>query len=270
MIKQFAIAVIVCAAAAPVHADGVIDISQTISTTGLGGCDTAGFPVTLCASGSYRLISNLTVPSGRNGIDLSANEITIDLNGFTIAGSTGAGIGINGLNSYADGIIITNGSVEDMNSGIYLVGDYVQVKGVNVSENGGTGLYAGYSSIVQEVTATLNGGSGIVVGAGSVVTDSAASNNTGDGIVGNGVGVLISDNASYFNGGDGIETRNGSSVTNNVSRNNTGFGLISGTGAGGVHHTGYRNNSFSGNTGGTVSGGIDAGGNTCSNHINCP
>src|SRR5262245_22568311 len=39
-------------------------------------------PVTISQPGSYRLSSNLNVPSNTNGIEISSNDVTIDLNGF--------------------------------------------------------------------------------------------------------------------------------------------------------------------------------------------
>jgi len=39
------------------------------------------------SSGSYYLTTNLTATSAQNGVQVSTNHVTIDLNGFTIAGS---------------------------------------------------------------------------------------------------------------------------------------------------------------------------------------
>ena len=51
-----------------------------------------GFPVTLSRSGSYVLSSNLIAPADKTGIVIAANDVTIDLNGFKIAGSGPAGV----------------------------------------------------------------------------------------------------------------------------------------------------------------------------------
>ena len=42
--------------------------------------------MTISRSGSYRLSSNLTVPLGSNAVEITASSVTLDLNGFTIAG----------------------------------------------------------------------------------------------------------------------------------------------------------------------------------------
>ena len=49
-------------------------------------------------SGSYYLTSNLTAAAGQNGITVNADDVTIDLNGFTLTGS-GADSGDGGRGS---------------------------------------------------------------------------------------------------------------------------------------------------------------------------
>jgi hypothetical protein len=45
----------------------------------------AGFPVLICQSVSYRRSGNLTIPDvNTNGIDISADDVTLDLNGFAM------------------------------------------------------------------------------------------------------------------------------------------------------------------------------------------
>ena len=60
--------------------DGVVLINQA-SVMAAGG-----FPYVITQSGSYRLSGNLTVPSGVDGIDINADNVTLDLNGFSIVG----------------------------------------------------------------------------------------------------------------------------------------------------------------------------------------
>ncbi len=68
--------------------DGVRIITQKRAgqgnvTTG----DTPGFPVTISESGSYRLGSNLIVPDAdTTAIDITAGNVVVDLNGFSILG----------------------------------------------------------------------------------------------------------------------------------------------------------------------------------------
>ena len=68
-------------ATSAIASDGVLEINQTCAgQTGCFAGDAAGFPVTISASGSYRLTSNLTVPNeNTEGIVVSANDVGIDL-----------------------------------------------------------------------------------------------------------------------------------------------------------------------------------------------
>ena len=71
-----------------VAADGVYEINQACAlSTGCFLNDAAGFPVTITASGSYLLTSNLVVADvDTNGIEVSEKGVTIDLNGFAVSG----------------------------------------------------------------------------------------------------------------------------------------------------------------------------------------
>lgn len=112
--------------------DGVIEINQAKAVAGLVTTgDAPGFPVTLNLSGSYVLTSNLDLPAAMsgpatNGIQTGADNISIDLNGFTIIGvPMGTGIGITGAqrakvsNGFilffgGGGISLTDGTVDNI------------------------------------------------------------------------------------------------------------------------------------------------------------
>lgn len=67
--------------------DGVLEINQACAVqTGCFAGDTAGFPVTITASGSYRLTGNLAA-GGQLGIGITAGDVTLDLNGFVVSTS---------------------------------------------------------------------------------------------------------------------------------------------------------------------------------------
>src|SRR5213079_870780 len=89
--------------------------------------DAPGFPVTLSVAGSYRLSGNLTVPDeNTNAIVVSADNVTIDLNGFSILGpvvcsgnpvscnfttGTGTGVIVDGLHP---NLTLVNGTIRGM------------------------------------------------------------------------------------------------------------------------------------------------------------
>ena len=98
--------------------DGVILIDQNKALAGNATPgDTAGFPVIISQPGSYRLSSNLTVPSGQSGIQVNVSNVTIDLNGFGITTPvqpvfpTTFGIFYGGADAPTN-ITILNGSVQ--------------------------------------------------------------------------------------------------------------------------------------------------------------
>jgi hypothetical protein len=68
--------------------DGEILIDQTkVNAGAITPGDAPGFPATLGRSGRYKLTGNLAVPAGQDGIEVAADNVAIDLNGFTISGA---------------------------------------------------------------------------------------------------------------------------------------------------------------------------------------
>src|ERR1700704_150875 len=68
--------------------DGVVLIDQNRALAGnVTPGDAPGFPVTISQPGSYRLSGNLTVPDiNTTAIEITAENVTLDLNGFSIVG----------------------------------------------------------------------------------------------------------------------------------------------------------------------------------------
>jgi hypothetical protein len=77
--------------------DGEILINQAKANAGgITPGDAPGYPVTLSRPGQYKLSGNLTVPEGFSGLNVTANDVTLDLNGFTIQGDN-ASYGVIGV-----------------------------------------------------------------------------------------------------------------------------------------------------------------------------
>src|SRR5438067_8861679 len=79
------------AVALPLYAvDGVVLINQNAALAGnVTPGDTPGFPVTISLPGSYKLSSNLVVPDANTtAIEIVADDVKLDLNGFSIIGPT--------------------------------------------------------------------------------------------------------------------------------------------------------------------------------------
>src|SRR5436190_22647803 len=132
--------------ALPMYAvDGVVLINQSAALAGnVTPGDAPGFPITISLSGSYRLSGNLTVSDpNTDAIDITADDVTIDLNGFSIIGPTvcklqtgpppitcspaGSGTGILTGNS---NITVLNGKIRGMGTGLNLAGDAARVEKV--------------------------------------------------------------------------------------------------------------------------------------------
>jgi len=221
-------------------------------------------PYDITARGYYKINTNLT--STGTGITVKANNVTIDLNGYTIAGNktnTSRGIYMNGRSN----IEIRNGTIRDFGShgifeeslsghshrvinvrvmnnkgiGIILLGSNHMVKDCTASNNVSYGIYTKSGSTVSGNTAYGNGDSGIATGAGSTVSGNTAYNNVNYGIDA-ASGCTVTGNTAYANGNDGIYAASGCTVKNNTSYYNeeygiylTGYDLVDG-------NTAYQNN----------------------------
>jgi len=173
--------------------------------------DTPGFPVTISVGGSYRLASNLTVTTLVNGIEVRANEVTIDLGGFTLAGS---GAGRNGITSFNRNLKLSNGTVRGFtNDGIRTIARFLTVRDLVVTGNGRYGIFADPGSGGQEQVAytkvenssvTNNGLHGIACGHGCRVESTVSSRNVLHGIVFSGLGGAALGNSTILNNAFGI------------------------------------------------------------------
>jgi hypothetical protein len=101
--------------------DGVVLINQ--STVVASG----GFPYVITEPGSYRLSGNLVAPSNSGGIVISADHVTIDLNGFNVEcsanlNSTGAILCIGEGSTAHHHVSVRNGTLTLTGSGAFLLG----------------------------------------------------------------------------------------------------------------------------------------------------
>jgi hypothetical protein len=271
--------------------NGTLEINQTCAVqTGCFAGDTAGYPVTIAAAGSYILTSDLTgIGANINGIVLNNSRITIDFNGFTLAGpaiGTGTGHGVSGggtdgsfagLATLKNGVIrgarargisliaakgvrVTNMTIDSNAEGGIWIGDDAHVTGNRFVNNGATnsdiGMTTGARSLISQNVVSGSGGSGISTGEACTISQNSVSTNGSNGIIA-GDGSTISGNSAYQNSNRGIEAGSGSIVSRNAVRLNSGYGLFMGSDAG------YWGNVVSGNMFGTVFNGQNLGSNYC-------
>ena len=151
----------------------------------------SSLPYIISTPGSYFLTRSLSASTG-SGITISANDVTIDLMGFTLAGTslttTDGIVSSGGLRS----ITIKNGNVNDWaGNGINLVSaTLIGIDGVNLTQNGTTGMDVGANARVTNCSVvTYNPGVvAIRVGGSSVVSDCSTQ--------GYGTGIATSENST--------------------------------------------------------------------------
>jgi len=194
-------------------------IQTTAAASSAAGTVITSLPYTISTPGYYYLSGDLT--SSGSGIALAANDVTIDLMGFSIVGpGTGSGINMSGYSN----IEVRNGTVRGFFNGIY--------------ESVGTGK----NFRIINVRTVGNLGDGMsLFGFSHLVKDCAASGNNGNGIYSNGYGSMITGNTSYDNGSDGIYAGRGSTISGNTCYTNRSSGIHAGEGTNVIGNTSYGN-----------------------------
>ncbi len=247
--------------------DGVILIDQARALAGgVTPGDTPGFPVTISLPGSYRLSGNLTVPDeNTTAIEVTAQNVSIDLNGFMISGPThcsgsplvctptGTGNGIHDIGDMPSSLgrlttlTVKNGVIRGMGAAGISVLSNIRVNDVQIVENGSYGIYT-LSGILTGNYIVANGSSGALLSGSATVTG----------------------NQMYYNGEHGLKvndqpTASGGLISGNTFQGNGGFGIYL------PSYVGYHANAFldNNNNGEQVHGGVNLGNNLCKTSL-CP
>ena len=139
--------------------------------------------------GSYFLTDSITGVSGKSGISVTASNVTIDLNGFSLIGVAGSLYGIRVPGS-VNKLTVRNGVICNWGSE-------------------GLSAYFANTSRFKEITAYGNSTWGLVIGVGSAI-DSCQ-------VLSNGAGST---------GGGGMYARFSSTITNGVAEGNTTHGIL--------------------------------------------
>jgi hypothetical protein len=174
--------------------------------------------------GSYRLSSNLTVSDpDLSVIEITTDNVTIDLNGFTILGPRDicsnpivptwcfgiplpTGVGVIGREAAAPTTTPIHGNIAVYNGTVRAMGSH--------------GIFLGDSTRVERVLSELNGGIGIRGGVGSQVNYNIVRENRDRGIFAPGglaIGNNVRGNASFGLAAFGYAT--------NILRNNNSGGV---------------------------------------------
>ncbi len=177
-------------------------------------------PFTITAEGSYYLTASLTTLASSDGLTVSASNVTIDLNGFSIIGNGGAKVGILIVTGTAN-ITIRNGTIRNWGGyGINGVGN-VDVRVEKVIARNNTGLSGAIvldqKAAVVDCLVEGNTGVGIKVRGDSTVKDCQVIGTNGSP----GDGIFVSDPIA-----DAI-------ISGCTSTGNSGYGINSGNGVNG-------------------------------------
>ena len=179
---------------------------DAIHTPGNG---TVEFAIT--NSGSYFLTTNLFGVSGKGGVGIYTNNVTLDLNGYSLLGASAGSAGVT-VFSGTTNVIVRNGLI-----------------------SGWTGLGVNclaYNGILQNLSITGNGGSGVLLQNVCQVKNCTSSGNQDNGIQINANGCLVSGNVCNQNNQGNISSDAGiwvgaanTRIENNHLTGNTSYGI---------------------------------------------
>lgn len=216
-----------------------------INATNTPGDADSTFKIT--APGSYYLTDNITGEPAKHGIEIAADDVSIDLMGFQLIGVTGSLHGIHVSAPFTfGGPAIRNGSIENWgsdgvhlnlafrchltdvrasgnNNGFFLGEGAVVTRCMAIQNN--NGFFLNFACVLSECVATLSTNHGFLSGAGCILTSCAA---TGCGQTGFSVndGNLISNCVATDNGTSGIGIAHESTVSGCTVSGNNDHGIL--------------------------------------------
>lgn len=210
----------------------MLTLSQLEPRTPVDAVHTPGNSVVefvIGSPGSYYLTTNIVGVSGKHGIDIFApNNVTLDLNGFSVIGVPGSLTGIiipGGAN-----VVVRNGIVSGWTNGVASYGNNITLQGLTVTSNAlyGIDIEGSNSSIIGNNVAGNNASD--TTGAGIFVSGAAANNlvqnnhvvstlggTSAVGIFALGPGTIVIQNFIEGNGGNDIEWGSSAIVGQNIN-----------------------------------------------------
>ncbi len=185
------------------------------------------FEITEC--GYYYFTGCLIGTAQANGVTVKADNVTIDLRGFSLLGVEDSWDGIHKEAAYRN-LRIINGTIAEWgNHGYHATGDQGGdrdgdfLEDLAIRNNGVRGLSLGGTTFVSDCTVEDNGTEGLIGSSNSTVHRVRAHRNGGDGI-NMGHDAVVTECTSVLNGGTGIEIASGI-VADCTSRENSGNGF---------------------------------------------
>ena len=182
----------------------------------------SSLPFTIDKCGSYVVTKCLTGVAGSHGIEVLADDVTIDLGGNSLLGVAGSQSAI-----FANGgvtrLTVRNGNVSGWGQGGVdaSTASHVRLEGLAVTGCGTDGFSVGVSATIERCNASANQGAGVLAGKGACVRHSVVENHTTGGIK-TGDNSLITDSRADNCGEVGIKAGSLSIVRGCNSQFNTG------------------------------------------------
>jgi len=178
--------------------------------------------------GSYYLTGNITGVSSKNGIEIAANNVTLDLNGFAMQGVSGATSGI--YISTQTNITVRNGAISGWAGGDGVESDFASsfnlvFEHLNVSACGGMGIFIGGAAIVRDCNCKNNGGGFQIHG--GILSGCTAYYNAGDGFYA--TSSTMSGCTAYYNANDGFVVVSSTMSGCTANENSIGVEVDNGT-----------------------------------------
>jgi hypothetical protein len=133
------------------------------------------------------LKNNITTANGQNGIVIDADDVSLDLNGFTLTSGGGAASGVTVAPGFHQHVTIHDGVIRGFTEGIPAQQAHdSHIYRVDVTGHGsaGYGIRIGSSSVVEDCEIDGNGtsGGGVVLGSGSILRRCDVHNNLATGV----------------------------------------------------------------------------------------
>ncbi len=166
------LAVLSLALAAPAAEAAVKKISQGKANSGhVTPGDAPGYPITISRSGSYQLITDLTLPAaeGTVGIEITAENVVIDLNGFSVIGPRTC--------PTEDDFLGCTPAAEDPTYALVSGGRNVTIKNGTLRGSIGNGVWLGAHARLENVNVIWNSMIALIIGKGAVLKDSLVAQN---------------------------------------------------------------------------------------------
>lgn len=208
---------VVLASASPIVAgDGAILLNQAIAVAGLGTSDPPGWPIEIEEPGLYRLVGNLDqigLTSDLAAIEILADDVTLDLNGFAVLGGCQPGPCSLGAASLIEGrtaarVRIFDGHLAFARATAVWLGDEARVENLGIFRSSAAAVICGASCTVEGGILVENGGGGSV-GPGSLVVETISYGNGLDGFFTSATDVTFREVVMHGNGRHGIFFLNG-------------------------------------------------------------